>query len=226
MSHPGLLLVLEGPEGAGKTTQIRLLAEWLTSRGAEVVAVREPGGTVVGDEIRRLVLDPASDIAPHAEALLFMASRAQLVERQIVPALRRGAVVLLDRFFLSTYAYQCAGRGLPEEEVRVANRLATGGLVPDLTLLLMLPVREGLARAASRGGHDRMERAEAAFHDRVASAFVGFAAPAWQEAHPECGPIVVVDAIGDEERVLDRLLTELHRRWPASFPRSSGSLSR
>lgn len=223
--HPGLLLVLEGPEGAGKTTQLRLLAEWLTARGAEVVAVREPGGTPVGDEIRRILLDPASDIAPHAEALLFMASRAQLVEREIAPALGRGAIVLLDRFFLSTYAYQCAGRGLPEEEVRAANRLATGGLVPDLTLLLMLPAREGLARAAARGGHDRMERAEAAFHDRVAAAFADFAAPTWQEGHPECGPIVVVDAHGDEEAVFHRLLTELHRRWPASFPRSTGSVT-
>lgn len=222
----GLLLVLEGPEGVGKTTQLRLLSEWLVNRGAEVVAVREPGGTVVGDEIRRILLDPASDIAAHAEALLFMASRAQLVEREIGPALRRGAIVLLDRFFLSTYAYQCAGRGLPEQEVRDANRLATGGLVPDLTLLLVLPVREGLARAASRGGHDRMERAEAAFHDRVAAAFVGFATPPWQDDHPECGPIVVVDAHGDEQAVFRRLLSELHRRWPAFFPETTRSGSR
>lgn len=218
--------MLEGPEGVGKTTQLRLVAEWLTARGAEVVAVREPGGTVLGDEIRRILLDPASDIVPHAEALLFMASRAQLVEREIVPALERGAVVLVDRFFLSTYAYQCGGRGLPEDEVRVANRLATGGLVPDLTLLLLLPVREGLARAAARGGHDRMERADAAFHDRVAAAFRDFAAPAWQAGHPECGPIVVVDATGDEQSVLARLLSELHARWPASFPQSSRSVPR
>src|SRR5881275_1319555 len=95
----GLLVVLEGPEGAGKTTQLRLIADWLGSRGRNVVAVREPGGTVVGDEIRRILLDPASDIVPRAEALLFMASRAQLVEREIRPALDAGSIVLVDRFF-------------------------------------------------------------------------------------------------------------------------------
>src|SRR5512142_3498939 len=100
----GLLIVFEGPEGAGKSTQLRLLAESLGANGANVVAVREPGGTVVGDEIRRILLDPHSDIVPRSEALLFMASRAQLVEREIRPALDGGAVVLLDRFFLSTRA--------------------------------------------------------------------------------------------------------------------------
>jgi dTMP kinase len=155
----GLLIVFEGAEGAGKSTQLKLLAELLTTRGRDVVAVREPGGTLVGDEIRRLVLDPASDIAPRTEALLFMASRAQLVEREIRPALERGAIVLVDRFFLSTYAYQGAGRGLAHDELRVANALATHGLVPGLTLLIALPVEDGLARALERGEHDRMERA-------------------------------------------------------------------
>src|SRR3954471_6536725 len=114
----GLLVVLEGPEGAGKTTQLRLLADWLGERGRPVIAVREPGGTVVGDEIRRVLLDPASDILPRSEALLFMASRAQLVEREIRPALERGDVVLVDRFFLATYAYQGVGRGIPDPELQ------------------------------------------------------------------------------------------------------------
>src|SRR3954466_6081642 len=143
----GLLIVFEGAEGAGKSTQLRRLAECLGEAGRNVVAVREPGGTIVGDQIRRILLDPESDIVPRAEALLFMASRAQLVEREIRPALERGAIVLVDRFFLSTFAYQGDGRGLPEADLRAANAMATTGLVPDRTLLLTLPPEAGLARA-------------------------------------------------------------------------------
>lgn len=216
-----MLIVLEGAEGVGKSTQLRRLAEWLESRGATVVAVREPGGTIVGDEIRRILLDPASDITPHTEALLFMASRAQLVERVVRPALAQGDAVLIDRFFLSTYAYQVAGRGLPEEEIRAANSVATGGLVPDLTLLLELPEGEGMARAARRGERDRMERAADEFHRRVGDAFAGFAAPDWQRAHPECGPIVTVDGTGSEEDVFARLRGEIERRWPSSSPNAA-----
>lgn len=215
---PGRLIVFEGAEGAGKSTQLRLLAEWLAARGRTVVAVREPGGTILGDEIRRILLDPASDIVPRAEAHLFMASRAQLVEREIRPALARGDDVLLDRFFLSTYAYQVAGRGLAEGEVRTANALATAGLVPDLTLLLALPVEEGLRRAAARGGADRMEGEGAEFHARVATAFSAYAEPAWQAEHPECGPIVAVDASGAPGDVSARIARELAGRWPETFP--------
>ena len=214
----GKLIVFEGAEGVGKSTQVRFLAEWLESRGQDVVAVREPGGTILGDEIRRLLLDPATvtDIAPRAEALLFMASRAQLVERELKPALAQNVVVLVDRFFLSTYAYQCAGRGLAQEEVRNANRLATAGLVPDVTFLLVLPVAEGLARAGKRGSFDKIERAAGDFHERVASAFTQFATAEWQRAHPECGPIVSIDARGTERDVFARITDELTRRWPGS----------
>ena len=214
----GPLIVFEGAEGAGKSTQLKLLAERLTARGDDVVAVREPGGTVVGDEIRRLLLDPASDIAPRTEALLFMASRAQLVEREVRPAIARGATVLVDRFFLSTYAYQGAGRGLSHDELRVANSLATRGLVPDLTLLIALPVEDGLARALGRGEQDRMERAELDFHVRVADAFAAFAEPVWQRANPECGPIVLIDGRGAPEAVFARVLAALGERWPETFP--------
>jgi dTMP kinase len=146
-----------------------------------------------------------------------MASRAQLVERAITPALANGATVLLDRFFLATYAYQGAGRGIPADTITAINGLATAGLVPDLTLLLTLPVAEGLARAAQRGGHDRMEREKFAFHERVAGAFKTFLEPAWQAGHPECGPIVLVDASGTETEVLERLLRALRSHWPESF---------
>jgi len=213
------LIVLEGPEGAGKTTQVRLLAEWLAKAGKTVVAVREPGGTTVGDEIRKILLDhPASDIVPRAESLLFMASRAQLVEREIQPALESGRIVLLDRFFLSTYAYQVAGRGLPHEDVRAANRLATTDLRPDVTILLSLPVEEGLKRARDRGPHDRIERSDAAFHESVAKAFRDFATVEWQKAHPEAGPVVTVDARGTVEEVFSRVLAALSQRWPETFP--------
>jgi dTMP kinase len=216
MAH-GRLIVLEGAEGVGKSTQHRLLMGRLAERGDDVVAFREPGGTPVGDVIRQLLLDPASDIVPTAEALLYMSSRAQLVEREIKPALARGATVILDRFFLATYAYQGWGRGLPADELYAANRMAAAGVVPDLTILLSLPVKEGLDRAARRGGHDRMERVEIAFHERVASAFATFLDPAWQAGHPECGPIVFVDASGTEAQVFDRLLATLSQRWPESF---------
>jgi dTMP kinase len=215
------LIVLEGPEGAGKTTQLRLLAEWLVAAGKSVLAFREPGGTVVGDEIRKILLDhPGSDIVPRAESLLFMASRAQLIERGVAPALASGATVLLDRFFLSTYAYQVAGRGLPHEQVGAANRLATAELRPDITLLLSLPVEQGLARVTRRGAHDRIEQAEGEFHERVAQAFAEFATKEWQGAHPEAGPIVTIDARGTVEDVFSRVLAALEKRWPGTSPKS------
>jgi dTMP kinase len=214
----GKLIVLEGPEGAGKTTQAPLVARWIERLGYEVVAVREPGGTTIGDEVRRLVLDtPDGAVADATEALLYIASRAQLVDRVVRPALARGAMVLLDRFFLSTYAYQVTGRGLPESEVRAANRLAVGSLVPDLTVMLSLPTADGLARVARRGMHDRLERADRAFHERVGNAFAAFTDPSWQRTHPESGPIEAVDASAGVEEVFGSIVEVLRRRWPESF---------
>ncbi len=202
---PGRLLVFEGVEGAGKSTQLERVAQRLRGLGATVLLLREPGGTTVGDEIRALLLRPGAAIPARAEALLFMASRAVLMEEQVRPALARGAVVVLDRYFLSTYAYQVHGRGLPERAVRDANDLATGGLVPDVTVLLTLPVGDGLARAAKRGASDRMEQADRAFHDRVEEAFARFAEQAWQVTHPECGRIVAVPADGSMDAVEERV---------------------
>ena len=213
----GRLIVFEGGEGSGKTTQLRRLSSVLGQREIAHLCVREPGGTPLGTEVRRVLLDPASDIEPRAEALLFMASRAQLVAREIQPALARGETVLLDRFFLSTYAYQVAGHGLDETAVRAANAFATNGLVPDLTLLLRFPVREGLGRAAVRANaHDRMEAMGESFHERVAEALSSFEAPAWQAAHPECGPIVSIDATGSEDDVAERVLAVVQQRWPSA----------
>lgn len=219
-----MLIVFEGGEGSGKSTQLRLLSRDLARHAVPHVCLREPGGTPLGTEVRRFLLDRASDIEPRAEALLFMASRAQLVEREIRPALERGEVVLLDRFFLSTYAYQVAGHGLPEAEVRAANRFATDGLSPDVTLLFTFPVEAGLARAARRpAAHDRMEAMGEPFHRRVADAFGTYADPAWQANHPECGPIIPVDAEGSEEQVMARVRAALRARWPGTFPLVGGS---
>lgn len=213
----GKLIVFEGPEGAGKTTQIRRLAERLSKEGIKCLAVREPGGTPVGDAIREILLEREWELTDAAEALLFMASRAELTAREIRPSLASGAVVLVDRFFLSTYAYQVAGRGLSEEDVRAANRLATGALVPDLTLLLDIPASEGLARADARGDRDRMEKSAPEFHDRVGDAFRRFADKAWQDSHPECGPITLIDGAGEENEIFDRVTTVLSRVFPKHF---------
>lgn len=204
----GALVVFEGAEGVGKSTQLRRLATWLANERVPTCLVREPGGTPLGDEIRRLVLDTPGAMEPRAEALLFMSSRAQLVASVIGPALSRGEVVLADRFFLSTYAYQIWGRGLAENDIRAANAVATAGLVPSLTILLGLPVDESLRRMRSRigSGPDRIESAEAAFHDRVAEAFTVFASLAWQSEHPEAGPIVRIDARGSEDEVEQRVV--------------------
>lgn len=211
----GRVIVFEGGEGSGKSTQLRRLAGVFERNGVAHACLREPGGTPLGTEVRRVLLDPASDIEPRAEALLFMASRAQLVEREIRPAVARGDMVLLDRFFLSTYAYQIGGHGLSERDVRNANGFATGGLVPDLTLLLTFPAVEGLARAASRdAAHDRMEAMGDTFHGRVASALASFSTAAWQAAHPECGAIVAVDAKGSEDEVFQRVAGVVDSRWP------------
>ena len=224
MASEGRLIVFEGGEGSGKSTQLRLLSDALTKSAIAHRCLREPGGTALGTEVRRLLLEREWAMDARAEALLFMASRAQMVAGEVRPALAAGEHVLLDRFFLSTYAYQIGGRGLPEQEVRAANSLATGGLVPDVTLLLNFPVAEGLARAAERSSaHDRMEREGEAFHERVARAFDAFARPDWQRAHPECGPIVSIEGAGSERDVARRVREALASRWPGTFPHLEAS---
>jgi dTMP kinase len=218
-----VLIVLEGPEAVGKSTQLRRFSAWLSDSGVDHLSLREPGGTPVGDEIRRILLDDVgSFLSPRAEALLFMASRAELVHQVIRPALANKTVVVVDRFFLSTYAYQIFGRGLAEADVRAANHLATDGIIPTVTLLLRLPLAESLARMERRrSGQDRMERSSRDFHERVAAAFDSFGTPTWQAGHPECGPIVSIDATGSEQQVFDRLRAAAIDAWPGSFPGSS-----
>jgi len=178
-----VFLTLEGPEGAGKTTQGRLLVEHLRASGYDVLHVREPGGTPIGEQIRSLLLTPRhSEMAARTEMLLFAASRAQLVAEVIAPALARGALVLCDRYVDASVAYQGVGRRLGIETVRSVNDVATGGLAPDLTVLLDIDPAEGLrrARAGSAGSPhgeegDRMEREAVAFHQRVREGFLALA---------------------------------------------------
>ena len=212
----GTLLVVEGAEGAGKSTVVRRIGEELGRAGRAHLECREPGGTPLGDRIRDVVLH-SMHMTPRAEAALFMASRAELVATVVEPALSAGTAVTLDRFFLSTYAYQIHGRGLPEDDVRQANTFATGGLVPDLTVLLHVPFDEGLRRADVRGNRDRMESSGDEFHRRVQDAFELFSTRQWQLAHPECGPIVGVEGTGTEEDVWARVQDVLAERLPDTF---------
>ena len=218
-SGRGILVVFEGTEGVGKTTQVTRLVRRLEGAGIATDRFREPGGTPLGDQIRELLLDPAaSDIRPRAEALLFMAARAQLADR-VRSRLHDGRVVLLDRFFLSTYAYQIAGRGLPADAVRQANALAVDDLVPDVTLLLACDLDVARARTASRGDLDRMEQESRDFHERVTLGFLAAADPSWQRAHPEVGPVVRIDAGDDVDTVGGRIEAALVDRWPETFKR-------
>lgn len=179
--HPGLFITFEGGDGAGKSTQIRFLARFLEERGREVLCLREPGGTAVGEALRRVVLNPGhTAMSDRAELLIYEAARAQIVDEVIAPALARGAVVLCDRFFDSTVAYQGHGRGLDASFVEEANRFACDGLVPDLTVLLVAPEAAVRSRMGRRTAADRLEAAGEEFHRRVAEGFDAVAA-----AHPE-----------------------------------------
>ena len=170
----GLFVVLEGGDGAGKTTQLRRLAVWLTAAGREVVVTYEPGDTHLGATIRSLVLDHASgDVSPRAEALLYAADKAQHVYEVVRPALEAGKVVVCDRYVDSMIAYQAAGRSLDPAEVRGLADWATGGLTPDLTVVLDVPVERAVGEKADL---DRMESAGAEFHARVRAFFLDLAA--------------------------------------------------
>ncbi len=175
----GLFITFEGPEGSGKTTQIRLLADWLGGQGQGVLTTREPGGTRIGEAIRNVLLSPAhTEMCAEAEILLFSAARAQIVRQTLQPHLAQGGVVLCDRFADSTLAYQGYGRLLNLDTLRQITLFATGGLVPALTICLDLPVDEGLRR--KQGGDqaewNRMERERLDFQERVRLGYLALAA--------------------------------------------------
>jgi dTMP kinase len=211
----GKLIVFEGIEGCGKTTQIRAIEGWLREKlgsdGLEIVVTREPGGTRLGQHLRELLLhcDEKALLSDRAELLLYAADRAEHVGGLLKPHLARGNIILCDRFTDSTVAYQGYGRGLDLGEIDALNRIATGGLEPDLTLWLDVPVEAGLNRVKVRGKGDRIERADLEFHRRVREGFAHLA-----RTHPH--RIVRVSGNADRDRVtrdIQTILTQYLIKW-------------
>ncbi len=207
----GLFLVLDGPDGGGKTTQAVLLAAWLRTRGFEVVTCRDPGGTPLGERIRPLLLDrDGAPVGLRAEMLLYMASRAQLVEEVIRPALEAGKIIVSDRFVLANVVYQANAGGLAIEDVWSVGRAATGGLLPDLTLILDVPPE--VARERVNRSRDRIEDRPDEYRAKVRAGFLR-AARDWPSG--ECpyypAPIAVIDASADPATITARIQSEVER---------------
>ena len=210
-SNRGRFVVLEGVEGAGKSTQARMLGEWLEACGIPFTLTREPGGTEVGEAIRNVVQDrPELSIPPETELLLYLAARTAFVKEVALPVLERGELLIADRFSLSTYAYQGYGRGLDLDEVRRMDRFASGGLAPDICLVLDLPVREGRARQNAAGKReDRLEGSGEAFLEAVGRGY--------RELAGADGSIRLVDAVGTPLEVHNRVREVLVRELPETF---------
>jgi dTMP kinase len=195
----GVFITFEGIDRSGKSTQLRMLASELRLRGREVVATREPGGTPLGGLLRQVVLEAEEQVDPMAELLIFAADRAQHVRALVRPALDSGRVVLSDRYADATVAYQGAGRGFPPELVAEVVALATGGLMPEMTLIFDLTVEESLRRGDARKKQDRIDSEEAAFHTRVRDAYLKIAA-----SDPE--RVRIVDAGGSVQETHSQVM--------------------
>ena len=192
---PGTFITIEGGEGAGKSTMMQRVAAWLDERGHRVVLTREPGGTELAEKLRDILLDKNTvGLSGLAELLLVFAARAQHLAEVIRPALQRGDTVLCDRFTDATWAYQGGGRGLPRADIAALERLVHGDLQPDLTLLLDVPVEQGLQRASRRSATDRFERESAEFFGRVRQVYLDRAARAPERFAliDAAGPVVTV----------------------------------
>ena len=198
----GLFFSLDGIDGCGKSTQSARLLKWLEAQGHSVIACRDPGGTALGDQLRAILLEQKQSLALAAEALLFMASRAQLVAEIIRPALERGVAVVSDRFLLANVVYQGHGGGLDLRQLWDAGRLSTGGIEPDLTFVLDLQI--DLARARCKRQADRIESRSDDYHERVRQGFVS-------QAHVQPDRIVLVDASAAEDAVHERIVQEVRR---------------
>jgi len=207
----GLFIVLEGVEGAGKSTQARRLSLWMDELGISHTLAREPGGTPVGEAIRAIVLTKGEmTMPPETELFLILGARAAFVRDVVRPALEAGQVVLADRFDLSTFAYQGFGRGLDLDQVRQANALATGGLKPDLTLVLDLPVEVGLERKGGAASGDRIEREGEAFLSRVRGGY--------RQLATEDPVARILEAVGTPEDLQGMIRCTLGKAFPGTFP--------
>jgi len=172
----GLFITFEGPEGCGKSTHAKLAAEELAARGFDVVLTREPGGTVVGEKLRAIILDAKNEqISKTTELLLFETARSQIVSEVILPALRRRKIVICDRFSDSTRAYQGYAGGMPLDKIESVDRIASNGVKPDLTLVMDIDAGTGLERAARKSVHDRMEKKGLSYHKKVRNGFLALA---------------------------------------------------
>lgn len=211
MSSRGIFLAFEGGEGVGKSTQLRLFASWLEAGGIPHLIAREPGGTPVGEAIRNLLLDRSElDIPAETELLLMLSARAAFVRRVVLPAVERGVVMVADRYELSSFVYQGIGRGLGVEAVQKLNAFATGGVSPDLTILLDLPVEAGAARQEKSGKmRDRIESSGKAFLDTVREGYLALA--------EEDDRIVVLDASLPPEELHLKVREVVQASFPARF---------
>jgi dTMP kinase len=202
--HQGLLITFEGPEGSGKTTLINAVAAYLAAKGEDPMILREPGGTDIGERIRNILLDTASEeMCPETELLLMVASRAQLVRQKIEIGLQAGMIILCDRFADASVAYQGFGRGLGEKQVHALNKLALGNVEPDLTFLCLLPPEDGQKRLQHEST-DRLDRETAEFHQRVYDGYQAMAVSGILR-------FKVIDATDSPEEMLDKVLGHLKR---------------
>ena len=211
MSKRGFFITLEGPEGSGKSSQARALVRLLKRRGRRVTFVRDPGSTALGRSLRRVLLHASGELPPLAEALLFIGGRVALVEERIAPALAQGRVVICDRFHDSTVAYQGFGGGLDARWLDRLGRRAIGGRMPQLTVLLDVPVARGFARLRRR--HDRMERKTRQFHERVRSGYLKL-------AKREPRRFIVIDASRSPRDVERQIESAVFSRMKALTPNS------
>jgi dTMP kinase len=219
-AHPGFFVVLDGPDGGGKSTQIVRLKAWLEGLGLDVVACRDPGGTALGDRVRDILLArETATIGNRAEMLLFMASRAQLVEEVIAPALAGGRVVVSDRYLLANIVYQGSAGALMEEEIALVGMVATGGLMPDLTIVLDIAPDAAAARVGP--APDRIEARPLFYHERVRAGYLSAAAGGQNgpegllDGAASCpfypAPLVLIDGSADPESVFQQIQGEVKR---------------